>query len=811
MKDFSARMTNNIIRPFFVAITIILSVPVFSQQVPVNLKIINDKKDPVPYASFTLIKRTDTSVIQKKSADSSGLVRFILQKNDQYIVRISSTNYLPVEKVITITTDHVFFSFVAQPSSKTMQGVVVTSKAPLMKQEDDKTIIDPEPLAAASTNAYEILEKTPGVFVDQDGNIYLSSMTPATVYINGREMKMSTADIVTMLKNLPPNAVSKIEILRTPSAKYDASGTGGIVNIVLKKGVKPGMTGSITAGLQQGSYGNQFLSFNLNNNNDKKSSFINLNYNKRNSFEQIITNRIFAPDSMLAQVAYTKYPGNSYYAGYGFTNSWARNWDINYDGNTSYNDFNNNTDNQSAIKKISTSDTITNNLNRVNNNGFTLNFRNGFDATKKIDTLGSQWDNDIFYNYTQNNSKQKFSTVYFSPFPFNNGGDGTGNNKRNLVTLKSDLKLKMERRFTLETGAKASLLDFKNVADYFNETSGARTKDNNRTNTFHYRENINAGYLQGSKTLGKDFIVKAGVRLENTNMDGRQLIPSDTSFDIHRTDLFPYIYLSKKVMSIAGYELRSYLVYRRTITRPGYDQLNPFPRYVDQYLSETGNPALRPQFTKNYEANISVDERPLLAIGYNDTKDIFTNVIYQADSSNSTAFRTYDNLGTNKEIYLRGLGAIPPGKKYFFVVGAQYNRNFYQGLYENKPLSFKKGTWTFFTYHQLKLDKRSQFTLSGFVRFDGLQQFYELSTFGSLNTSINRQFLKQKLIITLSMNDIFYTNQNDFTINQGSVNANGNRRADTRRFGMNLRYNFGIKKKEESNDMFNVESPDRSN
>jgi hypothetical protein len=292
-------------------------------------------------------------------------------------------------------------------------------------------------------------------------------------------------------------------------------------------------------------------------------------------------------------------------------------------------------------------------------------------------------------------------------------------------------------------------------------------------------------------------------------MDGHQMIPADTNFAIHRTDLFPYIYLSKKVMSVAGYELRSYLVYRRTITRPVYDQLNPFPRYVDQYLSEVGNPALRPQFTTNYEANISVDERPLLAIGYNKTKDIFTNVIYQADSSSSVAYRTYDNLGSNKEIYLRGLGVIPPGKRYFFVLGAQYNHNFYDGLYESKPLSYKRGSWTFFTYHQFKLDKRSQITLNGFVRFNGLQQFYELSTFGALNTSINRQFMKQKLIVTLSMNDIFYTNQNDFTINQGSVNAYGNRRSDTRRVGINIRYNFGIRKKEEGNDMFNVESPDK--
>ena len=202
-----------------------------------------------------------------------------------------------------------------------------------------------------------------------------------------------------------------------------------------------------------------------------------------------------------------------------------------------------------------------------------------------------------------------------------------------------------------------------------------------------------------------------------------------------------------------------------------------------------------------------MDERPILAVGFNDTKDIFTTVIYQADSSQSHAYRTSDNLGRNKEWYFRALGAIPPGKKYFFVLGAQYNYNMYDGLYENEPLEFDKGSWTFFTYHTLKLGRLSQASLNGFVRFKGQQQLYELSTFGSLNASINRKFLKEKLIVTLSIHDMFATNKNEFTISQGSVDAYGTRQSDTRRVGINLRYNFGVRKREENNDVLNTEPP----
>ncbi|MBL7743287.1 MAG: outer membrane beta-barrel protein [Chitinophagaceae bacterium] len=806
------KRTSLICRRAFIAFcSLILIITAQAQENPIKIKVVNSKKEPVPFATITITNRIDTLQSEKKVADSSGSTSFTLTRGIQYIIEVSAVNYLPQEKGITITSGQKDFTFILESSTKTLGGVVVRSSKPLMRQEDDKTIVDPENLAATSTSGYEVIEKTPGLFVDQDGNIYIASTTPATVLINGRELKMSREDMATMLKSLPPNAIQSIEIVRTPSAKYDASGSGGVVNVILKRGVKLGMTGSVTAGLQQGTYGNQLAGFTLNNNDGKKSSYLNLNYSRRNSYEKIVTDRIFSPDTMLSQYAFTQYPSDAYYGAYGITWQVGKKWEITYDANVTFNDFNNRSENTNTIKKVSNNQVLSNSLNRVTNDGSSLMIGTGFESKLKIDSLGSEWTNDTWYGHTINKSNQAYATGYSLPSLPGISGDGDANNFRDYINIKSDLRLKMKKRFTFESGFQVSILNFRNVSDYFNESGGIRSKDPGRTNTFRYNQNINSAYLQGSKTLGKNVIIKFGARLENTNMKGHQVVPDDTTFAIHRTDLFPYVYLSKKVIDIAGFELRAYLVYRRTITRPVYEQLNPFSRYVDQYLSETGNPSLRPQFNNNYEANISVNEMPILAVGINQTKDIFTNVIYQADSSRSQAYRTYDNLGSNKEFYLRGLGAIPPGKKYFFVLGGQYNHNFYQGLYENKPLSFKRGSWTFFTYHSLKLGKLSQATLNGFVRFKGQLQFYELSSFGALNTSINRRLFKEKLTVTVSMNDIFRTLRYDFTINQGSIDASGYRLNDTRRFGINLRYNFGIRKKEENNNMFNIESPEKTN
>lgn len=794
-------MKNNL--HIYVLFTCLLLVFSAEAQQPIILKATDMKDVAIAFTTFTIIPFDDTANVSKYVADSNGTTHVQLTKQKQYIITATSINYQPQEKRLTVSGNEKIISFTLIPLSKSLKEVVVQSSKPLMHQEEDKTIVEPENLAAASTNAFEILEKTPGLFTDQDGNIYIASATPATIYINGREMKMSASDVATMLKNLPPSAIARIEILRTPSAKYDASGGGGVVNIILKKGVKLGMNGSINAGMSQGVYGNQFAGINITNNNDGKSSYVNAQFTRSNRYELTQTSRLFTADSLLQQNARTTYPNNNFYIGYGFGNELNKKWDLNYDGRINFNSFKNITNNESVITQssvIEVAKIIADNITNVSNDGNFFSTNQGINSKYKIDTIGSEWTNDLSWNYNRNKSDQLFGITYVLPeFPAT-GGNGDIDNYRHYGAFQSDVKFKLPKQYTIEGGIKSTYTYFKNTSNYADANGN---KDPFRTTSFKYNENINAAYIQGTKTI-KDIVIKTGVRIENTNMQGNQIIPLDTNFSIHRTDPFPYVYISKKVMAIAGYDLRGYLVYRRTIARPSYDYLNPFPRFIDQYLFETGNPSLRPQFNNNYEANISYDDIPIVAIGQNYTKDIFSNVIYQADSNQSVAYRTWDNLGTNKEFYIRAMGAIPPGGKYFAVLGGQYNHNFYEGVYEGKPLSFKRGSWFFYTYQQLKLGDRSQVSLHAFIRIKGLLQFYELGTFGALWASINRQFFDKKLIVTISMSDILFTNNNTFTINQGSINASGYRESDTRRFNLNLRYNFGMKKKEEKRNMFDM-------
>ena len=168
------------------------------------------------------------------------------------------------------------------------------------------------------------------------------------------------------------------------------------------------------------------------------------------------------------------------------------------------------------------------------------------------------------------------------------------------------------------------------------------------------------------------------------------------------------------------------------------------------------------------------------------------------------AFRTYDNLGKNREIYARLIGGIPPGGKYFFYIGGQYNYNRYRGTYQGSPLNYNRGSLTVFMFQELKATPTFTINMQGFMRTRGLQNLYELETFGGLFVSVNKALLNKKMNVIISVNDLLRTNQVSFSLNQADINATGTRINDTRKLGVTLRYNFGIKPKEDKKTSFDA-------
>jgi iron complex outermembrane receptor protein len=782
------------IKPLATFLFIFLYNIVNAQTIGLHVSLKTASKDSLANATIQIYSLPDSSLIKSQISKPKSNT-FQVKPFKKYFIKISAIGFETANKIITTADKPIFITLELKTKNSILNDVTVVARQPVMRQEDDKTIVDAEVLTNSSTNAYEILEKTPGAVVDQDGNVYLSSSTPATVYINDRQMRMSTDDITSLLKSLPAGSVSRIEIIRTPSAKYDAANSGGIVNVVLKKGIKIGTTGSVNFRYDQGVYGTTSAGFNINKSVGKINSYLSYQYTHRNYFDDIESNRVVDTDTLLMQKSITKYSVITNYVGGGIDVEFNKKLDIAYDIHLTAN---NNSSNASSSNDISNTNTQTEfyqSQTPISNNGNSFFIGNTLSAKYKIDSSGSEWDNEIDYTYSNSTNLQLYTNNYFLPAMPALSGNGNTITSSNIVDYKTDLVLKLKHQFVLETGIKISNATNSNNALYYMQTGNAPKQiDMYQTDTFSYKENISAVYAQLSKTY-HGIIFKAGLRFENTNMLGNQLVPTDTSFSVQRNDLFPYFYIKRNLFKVFGYPLTGNIIYRKSITRPSYDALNPSPKFVDPFTYNVGDPNLKPQFTTNYEINATYNDFPVFAVGVNNTSDIFSQVTYQNDTT-KIAYRTYDNLGNYKEIYGRLFGGLPAGGKYFMYVGVQYNHIQYIGTYENLPLNYGRGSWTFFTGHELKVTPTLRFNLNAWMYANGFRAFNELKTLGQLNMSITKTLLKKKLSVILSGNDILKTNKAVFHLQQGDVLVNGTRTQDTQRFGMTLRYNFGITPKE---------------
>jgi iron complex outermembrane recepter protein len=784
---------------FVVLACLLCSKNILAQTVKVNFIVNKSNNEVVQNSTAQILKYPDSSLLISRILKPNAA--FSLATNNFYFVRITAVGIAPIFTKIQVLNADTTFTLIATAISKDLEAVVVKSTKPLIRQEDDKTIVDAEPLASTSTNAYEVLEKTPGAILDQDGNVYLNSTTPAVIQINGREVKLSAQDLTTLLKSLPSNSISKIEILRTPSAKYDASSSGGIVNIVLKKGVKLGTNGSVDASYYQGVYATKSTGFNINKNDSKVNIYLSYSITQRENFFSINSERINDVSNILfKQNALTKFKSISHYIGGGLDYKINNKWNLNYDIRFSSNAGKNNVSNEIDIYKLNNNTQIGKNTSLIQNADPTKFIGNTITTKLKIDSVGSEWTSSLEYTYFTLQNEQQYQNLNITPAKNTLFGDGDIENKKNIFVVKSDAVFKLKNKFTIEVGAKFNYTKSNNNAIFYADTSTGKYLNTFQTNKFKYTETIAATYFQVAKTFGK-FTIKPGVRLEQTDIIGNQIIPRDTTFSIKRTNLFPYLYLKREIAKVFGFKLIGNLIYRRSITRPYYEALNPTARYADQYTFEVGNPNLQPQFTNNYELNITANEFPIFSVGINAIENIFTSVTYQKDN---IVYRSFDNLGSNKEVYLRLVGGIPPGGKYFFYAGTQMNRINYDGLYSNEIFKYKRSSWNVFTFHNYKINPTLNVSINAWMRLQGVNNFFETKNFGALNLSMNKTFLKNKFSINISGNDILRTNRVYFNINVPKFVGNGLQYTDTRKFGIALKYSFGIKPKVEQGQGFDA-------
>ena len=768
----------------------------------------------VESATVSLLAAKDSSLLKISVTDKSGQFVFENFPPGKYIFLTTAIghkkSYSNIFEVTGIDQKEASFSITIFRETKELKEVAVVARKPLVELKLDKTIVNVD---AAVTNvgasALEVLEKSPGVTVDKDGNISLKGKQGVQIYIDGKPSYVSGADLVNLLKNMNAVQLEQIEIMTNPPAKYDAAGNSGIINIKTKKNKAKGFNGSATASFSQGAYWRSNANLNLNYRNGRYNAFFNYSYNKNNSFQELTIHRTYKKDdlktvdAMFDQVAFMprSNSGNNLKFGMdyfltrrttlGFVVSGFINPETFRNFNTSYLKNGNGDVDSIVYSTARTRETWKNgNLN--------LNLRHQFDSTGKELTADADYS-----RYSSQNEQVFMNAAYFPDW----SPKTTTNLLSNLpvsidiYSAKMDYTQPLSKQMKLETGVKMSYVNTDNAANYFNIINGDPEVDYKKTNQFLYKENINAAYVNLNRQF-KKFGIQAGLRFENTNYRGHQLgnpQKPDSSFKNTYNNLFPTAYLSYNASKNHQFGLS----FGRRIDRPAYQDLNPFLFFLDNYTYQAGNPYIRPQYTTNIELSHIFKGFLNTTINYSKTVDYMNETFEQskdttnADKGYATIVRQ-GNIGLRHNAGISVSAQVPVTKWWNASLYGNYNYNQFKGDLYGEHIDISAATVLFNVNNQFKFNKGWSAELSGFYRTKGVDGQIIIQPLGQVSGGVSKQVMKGKGSVRLNVRDMFYTNWVKGNMNFQRTEVYFENRRDSRVGTISFTYRFGKPIKDQS-------------
>ena len=657
--------------------------------------------------------------------------------------------------------------------------------------------VDASPTNAGST-ALEVLERSPGVTLDKDDNISLKGRQGVTIMIDNKPTYLSASQLASYLKSLPASAIDQIEIMTNPSAKYDASGNSGIINIKTKKNKTRGFNGSVTLTHTQGVYPKPGGSINLNYRNGKANFFLSAGYSHWEGFHDISINRNYLDSGVAKRInsIFTQQTNMHFtnpelnvkfgldYAvsnktTIGFVVSGFRNKEQDRSfSNILLKDPNNNID--SIVYSYGTSNTT------WKNGSVNLNFRHQFDSTGRELTI------DLDYVRYSSGSDQYFDNItYYPDMSKKNETILTGSlpGDINIYTAKTDYTRPLSASLKLETGLKVSYVNTDNAADYFNLINNISEVDTTKTNRFLYRENINAAYANLSKQY-KKWSIQTGLRFENTNYSGHQLgnkqsvVSKDSSFTRSYVNLFPTLYISYQANTKNQFTLN----YGRRIDRPAYQDLNPFLFFLDQYTYQSGNPYLQPQFTNNVELSHTYNNFLTTTLNYSYTKDFFSETFEQ--SGHATIVRN-GNIASRQNAGIAVSAQTSVAKWWTAILYTNVNYNKFSGMLYGENVNVEATTLLLNLNNQFTFSKGWSGEISGFYRTKGVEGQVIIYSMGQASAALSKKLLNDKASLKLGIRDLFYTMQPKGYINFQQTEATFQNKRDSRQVSLTFTYRFG--------------------
>lgn len=761
----------------------------------INGEIMTVTNEHLPYANLVVFKASDSSMV--KGAMSDGLGLFLVEKvpSGKYYVSASILGFKTYNsEVFEIAPNEKknFGTLKLEEESFELEGVTVTSKKPLIQNKVDRVVLNIENSVLAMGNtAMDILQKAPGVTVD-NGVLSLIGKSNVLILINGKQTYLSQDQLKNLMSSTLSSAIESIEIMTNPSAKYDAAGNAGIINIKMKKTQDAGTNVSVNLSNGQGRYRKTNGGVALNHRNDVLNIFANYDYSDNEDFSTIDVDRStsFSEQStFFNSSSFDKYRYKTHNFKVGTDVNLSPKSTLGFIISGNFRDGDSRLTGTTEIgsqRGVVDSTVVGLNTGRFPTKYVTYNLN----YNVKLDNVGT----DLTFSNDYSNSRRNESFDFSNRFLDENQNEHHTDDFRNLTPQdaniyvgKVDFTHPINETSKVEAGLKYSSVETDNDLQFdILQDNGSYVNDERRSNQFIFDEKISAAYVNYNTQLGS-YTIQAGLRAERTASTGNSVTDA-TVVDRTYTDLFPTLFVQKKINDSNTISAS----YGRRIDRPNYASLNPFVYFIDQYTFRFGNPFLRPQYTNTYNIEYQLNNKYKFDLSYSKTKDAIafilltdeeTQSISQTDA-NLNGFSSY-SLNVNAPIKITNWWNTYNNLSMYYN---QYKSDDVEGA----PLQLEKLAWQASTNHTFTIDDRSSAELSANYVSPNVYGVFNLKSYYVIDLGVSRTFFDGKMNVKLAVNDIFNTRGKRTTFStlpNSSYDINTN--YDSRVVRLSLSYKFG--------------------
>jgi iron complex outermembrane receptor protein len=760
-------------------------------------KIFSPNNQSTENATVSLLRMQDSGLVKVSLTDREGNFEFVGIKEGSYHIIVTLVGYAKF-KTEAIIFDNSNISLrladiTLNPTATSMKEVLVEARKPFIERKLDRMVVNVEnSIVAAGNSVLEVLERSPGVIVNQESSISLQGKQGVLVMIDGKPTPLSGSDLINYLKSIPASTIASIEIITQPSARYEAAGNAGIINIKFKKDQRQGFNGSITLNTGQGRYFKPSASINLNYRKNKWNLFGNYSHSQPTNFTRFYINRKFFDanrnvSAVFDQTSFIKQPIMADNSRFGADYSAGKKTIVGVLFNFNWNR------NERDGKTASLVTLPNGQLDYTTRTRIAMNERhfNGFanlNLKQMLDSAGAELTADIDYGRFTADTYQDVDNGNYDGSDILLNGNNLLTDQQGMITVKSmkaDYIKPLSKTSKLEAGIKSTFVQSDNDVKFFDVLGGSQIFDLSRSNHFIYDENVNAAYTSFAKEF-KKWDVQAGLRIEQTNTKGVQLATGE-KFSRSYINIFPSFVANNKISDNNQLSIS----FAKRINRPSYRQLNPFRIFVDPYTYVVGDPSLKPVFTNSYELTHTLKNKYMTTLSYSSTKDIITDVFVQDDAT-KISYQTPANLQRFELWNLRGFVPFNVKKWMSSTVSGNVYWNRYESPLQGGNLTNDYTSWDVRMQNNFTIGKNGwSAELNGFYQAKNAWGLFVIRDLAQVSTGIQKVSNNKNSTFKLAMSDIFYTNRIAVIVNYQNMDFFTDRTWDSRVLTFSFTHRFG--------------------